>query len=69
MSGHSHWAGIKHKKAANDAKRGKVWSKIARVIIVAAKAAVETLDKTLRCVTRSIRLNRQICLRIQLKRP
>jgi YebC/PmpR family DNA-binding regulatory protein len=38
MSGHSHWAGIKHKKAANDAKRGKVWSKIARVIIVAAKS-------------------------------
>ena len=38
MSGHSHWAGIKHKKAANDAKRGKLWSKIARVIIVAAKA-------------------------------
>jgi len=38
MSGHSHWAGIKHKKAANDAKRGRVWSKIARMIIVAAKA-------------------------------
>ncbi|MBW8036022.1 MAG: YebC/PmpR family DNA-binding transcriptional regulator [Planctomycetes bacterium] len=38
MSGHSHWAGIKHKKAANDAKRGKLWSKIARMIIVAAKA-------------------------------
>ena len=37
MSGHSHWAGIKHKKAANDAKRGKVWSKVARMIIVAAK--------------------------------
>ncbi|MBN2136441.1 MAG: YebC/PmpR family DNA-binding transcriptional regulator [Sedimentisphaerales bacterium] len=37
MSGHSHWAGIKHKKAANDAKRGKEWSKIARMIIVAAK--------------------------------
>jgi YebC/PmpR family DNA-binding regulatory protein len=37
MSGHSHWAGIKHKKAANDAKRGRVWSKIARSIIVAAK--------------------------------
>ncbi len=37
MSGHSHWAGIKHKKAANDAKRGKTWSKIARMIIVAAK--------------------------------
>ncbi len=38
MSGHSHWAGIKYKKAVNDAKRGKVWSKIARMIIVAAKA-------------------------------
>jgi len=38
MSGHSHWAGIKHKKAANDAKRGKVWSKVARMIIVAAKS-------------------------------
>ena len=38
MSGHSHWAGIKHKKAANDAKRGRLWSKIARMIIVAAKA-------------------------------
>jgi len=37
MSGHSHWSGIKHKKAANDAKRGKAWSKIARIIIVAAK--------------------------------
>ena len=38
MSGHSHWAGIKHKKAANDAKRGRIWSKIARMIILAAKA-------------------------------
>ncbi len=38
MSGHSHWAGIKYKKAANDAKRGKIWSKVAKMIIVAAKA-------------------------------
>ncbi len=38
MSGHSHWAGIKFKKAALDAKRGKIWSKLARAIIVAAKA-------------------------------
>jgi YebC/PmpR family DNA-binding regulatory protein len=38
MSGHSHWAGIRYKKAAADAKRGKVWSKLARMIIVAAKA-------------------------------
>jgi YebC/PmpR family DNA-binding regulatory protein len=38
MSGHSHWAGIKYKKAALDAKRGKVWSKVARMIIVAARS-------------------------------
>ena len=37
MAGHSHWAGIKHKKAAVDAKRGKAWSKLARALIVAAK--------------------------------
>ena len=38
MSGHSHWATIKHKKGAADAKRGRLWSKIARMIIVAARA-------------------------------
>ena len=38
MSGHSHWATIKRAKAANDAKRGSIWSKLARRIIVAAKA-------------------------------
>ena len=38
MSGHSHWAGIKYKKAAADARRGKIWSKLARTIIVAAKS-------------------------------
>jgi len=37
MSGHSHWATIKHKKAAADAKKNKVFSKMARAIIVAAK--------------------------------
>ncbi len=38
MSGHSHWAGIKHKKALIDKKRGKIWSKLARNIIIAARA-------------------------------
>jgi YebC/PmpR family DNA-binding regulatory protein len=38
MAGHSHWAKIKRAKGANDAKRGKIWSKIARKIIIAAKA-------------------------------
>jgi len=37
MSGHSHWATIKHKKAQVDAKRGKVWSKLAKAVIIAAK--------------------------------
>lgn len=38
MAGHSHWAGIKHKKALIDNKRGKVWSKLSKAIIVAAKS-------------------------------
>lgn len=38
MAGHSKWANIKHKKAATDAKRGKMWSKLSKAIIVAAKA-------------------------------
>ncbi len=37
MSGHSHWATIKRKKAATDAKKNKIFSKMARAIMVAAK--------------------------------
>ena len=37
MAGHSKWANIKHKKAANDKKRGKIWSKLIREVTVAAK--------------------------------
>lgn len=37
MSGHSKWANIKHKKAAVDAKRGKVFTKLIRELTVAAK--------------------------------
>src|SRR5947209_5240767 len=37
MAGHSHWAKIKRSKGALDAKRGKLWSKVSREIIVAAK--------------------------------
>jgi len=37
MAGHSKWANIKHKKAANDKKRGKLWSKLIREVTVAAK--------------------------------
>lgn len=37
MSGHNKWSTIKHKKAAADAKRGKVFSKIAKEILIAAR--------------------------------
>ncbi len=37
MSGHSKWSQIKHKKALTDAKRGKLFSKLARLITIAAR--------------------------------
>ena len=37
MAGHSKWASIKHKKAATDAKRGQLFTKLARAITVAAR--------------------------------
>lgn len=37
MAGHSKWAQIKHKKASTDAKRGKLFSKLARAITIAAR--------------------------------
>src|SRR6201996_2062905 len=44
MAGHSHWAKIKRAKGANDAKRGKIWSKIARKIIIVAKNGGDPRD-------------------------
>jgi len=44
MAGHSKWANIKHKKGRADAARGKVFSKIAKEIIVAASAGGGNLD-------------------------
>ena len=37
MAGHSHWAGIKHKKGRQDKERSKIFSKLSREITVAAK--------------------------------
>ena len=37
MSGHSKWSSIKHKKGAADAKRGQLFSKLSRAIIIAAR--------------------------------
>jgi len=44
MSGHSKWANIKHKKAATDAKKGRVFSRLAKEIMVAAKMGGGDVD-------------------------
>ncbi len=48
MSGHSHWSTIKHKKGAIDAKRGKVFSKLTKVIMQAAKLGGGNPDMNLK---------------------
>src|SRR5476649_2072271 len=44
MSGHSKWAGIKHKKAIVDARRGQAFTKLARAITVAAREGGGDVD-------------------------
>ena len=44
MAGHSKWANIKHRKAAQDAKRGKIFTKLIRELVVAAKMGGPDLD-------------------------
>lgn len=44
MAGHSKWANIKHKKAAVDKKRGKIWTKLIREITVAARIGGGDID-------------------------
>lgn len=51
MAGHSHWAGIKHKKALIDNRRGKVWSKLSKAIIIAAKMGGGDPDANIRLRT------------------
>lgn len=51
MAGHSHWAGIKHKKALVDSKRSKLWSKLSKAIIVAAKLGGGDPDQNIRLRT------------------
>ena len=48
MSGHSKWAGIKHKKAIIDAKRGKVFTRIIRELTIAAKQGGGSPDNNAR---------------------
>ena len=44
MAGHSKWANIKHRKARQDASRGKIWTKVIREISVAAKGGPDPDD-------------------------
>ena len=44
MAGHSKWANIKHRKAAQDAKRGKLFTKLIRELVVAARAGGPLVD-------------------------
>jgi YebC/PmpR family DNA-binding regulatory protein len=48
MSGHNKWASIKHKKAATDAKKGKVFTKIIREIVVATKEGGSQIENNAR---------------------
>jgi YebC/PmpR family DNA-binding regulatory protein len=48
MAGHSPWANIKHRKAAVDKKRGKLWTKLSKAIIVAAQMGGADPDSNLR---------------------
>lgn len=58
MSGHSKWASIKHKKGALDAKRGKIFSKIAKEIEVAAKTGGDPgMNPRLRLILQKAREN------------
>ncbi len=51
MSGHSKWATIKHKKAAADAKRGKVFTRVIKEIMIAARAGGGDVDSNARLRT------------------
>ena len=48
MSGHSKWSTIKHAKAATDARRGKLFTKLAREIIIAARQGGGDADMNIR---------------------
>ena len=48
MAGHSHWAGIKHKKGRVDKQRSKIFSKLSKEITVAAKLGDKDPDKNAR---------------------
>ena len=64
MAGHSHWAGIKHKKGRADKERAKIFSKLSREITVAAKLGDKDPDMNPRLRTAIQALSKQICQKI-----
>ena len=64
MAGHSKWANIKHKKAATDAKRGKIFTRLIREITVASQASAAPTRRAIRgCGSRSTRRTTTTCRR------
>lgn len=63
MAGHSKWANIKHKKAATDAKRGKIWTRLIKEITVAARMGGGDLNSIRACAWLSTRPLTPICPR------
>ena len=55
MAGHSKWANTRHRKAAQDAKRGKIFTKIIRELVTAAKLGVVIRTLTRVCVQQLIK--------------
>lgn len=51
MSGHSKWANIKHRKAAQDAKRGKIFTRLGKEVSIAAKHGGSDLESNFRLRT------------------
>ena len=64
MAGHSKWANVKHRKARMDAQKGKIFTKLAREIIVAAREAGADIDTNfrLRLAVQKARENNMPCL-------
>ena len=47
MAGHSHWAGIKHKKGKADKQRSKIFSKLSKEITIAMSPTLQTVNLVL----------------------
>ena len=66
MAGHSKWANIRHRKGAQDAKRGKIFTKLIKEISVAVKGGGADADTNPRLRLALQNARGKICRRIQL---